>query len=333
MMIPDDDPYQQDPYDRREVPMIEPENPTGFNQWLMAVTLTLIIVVAIAIGYTVHEQRAAQRLVSANGRLAADLSQAQGQMAALTAKVNALSAPKPVEPAPPGDETWNGKAVRPAPTAEAHVHRTRTRPAPSAWQRKMQSQLTAQQKQLTDAEQALAKTQADLSAQSASTQSGLTGLGGSIAKDHAELVALEKLGQRDYFEFNLSKSKKFAREGPISLDLRHTSAKHQNYDLDLLVDDYKLSKKNVNLYEPVVLQTAENPQPLELVVNRIGKNEIHGYISAPKTYEQRASASSAMGASSSTQPVSSTAATPSAQTATPVADTTAPQAIAAASHQ
>lgn len=333
MMIPDDDPYQQDPYDRREVPMVEPENPTGFNQWLMAVTLTLIIVVAIAIGYTVHEQRAAQRLVSANGRLAADLSQAQSQMAALTAKVNALSAPKPVEPAPPVDETWNGKAVRPAPTAEAHVHRTRTRPATSSWQRKMQSQLTAQQKQLRDAEQTLAKTQADLSAESASTQSGLAGLGGSIAKDHAELVALEKLGQRDYFEFNLSKSKKFAREGPISLDLRHTSAKHQNYDVDLLVDDYKLAKKHVNLYEPVVLQTAENPQPLELVVNRIGKNEIHGYISAPKTYEQRASVSTAMGAPSSTQPVSSPAATPSAQTATPVADTTTPQAIAAASHQ
>lgn len=334
MMIPDDDPYQQDPYDRREVPMIEPENPSGFNQWLMAVTLALIIVVAIAIGYTVHEQRAAQRLVSANGRLAADLSQAQSQMAALTAKVNALSAPKPVEPAPPVDETWNGKAVRPAPTAEAHVRRTRTRPAtPSVWQRKMQSQLTAQQKQLTDAEQALAKTQADLSAESASTQSGLTGLGGSIAKDHAELVALEKLGQRDYYEFDLSKSKKFAREGPISLDLRHTSAKHQNYDLDLLVDDYKLSKKNVNLYEPVVLQTAESPQPLELVVNRIGKNEIHGYISAPKTYEQRASTSSLSGAPSSSQPVSNASATPSAPTATPVADTTAPQAIAAASHQ
>ncbi|HEV2418635.1 MAG TPA: hypothetical protein VGX94_12585 [Terriglobia bacterium] len=332
MMIPDDDPYQQDPYDRREVPVIEPENPSGFNQWLMAVTLTLVIVVAIAIGYTVHEEHAAQRLVSANGRLAADLSQAQSQMAALTAKVNALSAPKPVEPAPPVDETWSGKAVRPAPTAEARVRRTRTRPTPSAWQQKMQSQLTAQQRQIKDAEQALAKTQANLSAESASTQSGLTGLGGSIAKDHAELVALEKLGQRDYFEFNLSKSKKFAREGPISLDLRHTSAKHQNYDVDLQVDDYKLSKKHVNLYEPVVLQTAESPQPLELVVNRIGKNEIHGYISAPKTYEQRASASTATGAPSPTQPVSSTAA-PSAQTATPVADTSAPQTIAAASHQ
>lgn len=333
MMIPDDDSYQQDPYDRREMPVIEPENPTGFSQWLMAVTLALIIVVAIAIGYTVHEQRAAQRLVSANGRLAADLSQAQSQMAALTAKVNALSAPKPVEPAPPLDETWNGKAVRPAPTVEAHVRRTRPRPATSSWQRNMQSQLMAQQKQLTDAEQTLAKTQADLSAESASTQSGLTGLGGSIAKDHAELVALEKLGQRDYFEFNLSKSKKFAREGPISLDLRHTSAKHQNYDVDLMVDDYKLSKKHVNLYEPVVLQTAESPQPLELVVNRIGKNEIHGYISAPKTYEQRASASTATAAPSSSQPVSGTAAIPAAQTATPVADTGTPQTIAAASHQ
>ncbi|MGH9352500.1 MAG: hypothetical protein ACRD2G_10110 [Terriglobia bacterium] len=329
MAIPDDESYQQDPYDRREAP-IEPENPSGLNQWLMAVTLALIIVVAIAIGYTVHEQRAAQRLVSANGHLAAELSQAQSQMADLTAKINILSAPKPVEPAPPADETWNGKTVRAVPSAEAHTRRARTRPVASPWQRKVQSQLTAQQRRLSEAEQAITKTQADLSSESASTQNGLSGLGGSIAKDHAELVSLEKRGQRNYYEFDLSKSKRFVREGPISLDLRHTNTKHQNYDVELMVDDYKLSKKHVNLYEPVVLETAESPQPLELVVNRIGKNGIHGYISAPKSYgQQRASAA----ATAAPAPVQSMNMPATSQTTTPVADTSSPQTIAAANHR
>lgn len=327
MVIPDDDSYQQDPYDRRETP-IEPENPSGLNQWLMAVTLALIIVVAVAIGYTMHEQRAAQRLVSANGHLAAELSQTQSQLAKLTARINTLSAPAPVEPAPPADENWNGKTVHPAPSAEAHVRRAHPRPAASAWQRKVQSQLKAQQARLSDAEQAIAKTQANMSAESASTQSGLSGLGGSIAKDHAELVALENRGQRNYYEFDLSKSKTFAREGPISLDLRHTNTKHLNYDVDLMVDDYKLAKKHVNLYEPVVLQTAESPQPLELVVNRIGKNEIHGYVSAPKSFEQRASA----GAAAPSQPANA-GATSSPQTTPVTANTSSPQAIAVASHQ
>ncbi|MGH9402088.1 MAG: hypothetical protein ACRD2P_08280 [Terriglobia bacterium] len=323
MSIPDDESYQQDPYDRREAPP-EPENPSGLNQWLMAVTLALIIVVAVAIGYTVHEQRSAQRLVSANGHLAAELSQTQSQLADLTAKIKTLSTPAPVEPAPAADETWNGKTVRPAPSAEAHVHLARARPTASAWQRKVQSQLTAQKKRLSDAEQAIAKTQANMSAESASTQSGLSGLGGSIAKDHAELVALENRGQRNYYEFDLSKSKTFVREGPISLDLRHTNTKHLNYDVDLMVDDYKLAKKHVNLYEPVVLQTAESPQPLELVVNRIGKNEVHGYVSAPKSFEQRASAGAA--ATAPSQPANAGAAP---QTTTPVAATSSPQTIAA----
>lgn len=288
MAIPDDDQYPQDPYERHDEP-VDPPAPSGFNQWLLAVTLALIIAVAIAIGYTIHVQRASERLAAANGHLAAQLSQAQNQLTGLTAKINALSQPKPVQPAPPADETWTGKPIHPVTSAAAHHRRARATTAASAWQRRMQTQLADQRKRIAGDEQTIAKTQSDLSAQAASTQNSLTGLGGSIAKDHAELVALEKLGQRDYYEFNLSKSKKFAREGPISLDLRHTDTKHQNYNVDLMVDDYKLSKKHVNLYEPVVLQTAESPQPLELVVNRITKNEVHGYISAPKTYEERAS--------------------------------------------
>lgn len=311
MAIPDDDPYPQDPYERHEGP-IEPAATSDFNQWLLAVTLALIIAVAIAVGYTIHIQRASERLASANGRLAAQLSQAQNQVAGLTTKVNALSQPKPVQPAPPADETWTGKTMRPVATP-AHLRRARTSSAASAWQRRMQAQLAEQRKRLADDEQTISKTQSDLSAETTSTQSSLTGLGGSIAKDHTELVALEKLGQRDYYEFDLSKSKKFAHEGPISLDLRHTDTKHQNYNVDLMVDDYKLSKKHVNLYEPVVLQTAENPQPLELVVNQITKNEIHGYISAPKTYEERASVEKPVQNSSADTPAGATPVQPQSE--------------------
>ena len=344
MAIPDDNSYPQDPYERHDGP-VEVTTPSGFNQWLLAVTLALIIAVAIAIGYTIHVERASQRLASANGRLAVQLSQAQNQVADLAAKVNTLSQPKPVQPAPPADETWTGKPVIPAARAAARSRRTRTFSASTAWRRRMQSQLTAQQKRLDGEDAAIAKTQSDLSAENASTQSSLSELGGSIAKDHTELVALEKLGQRDYYEFDLSKSKRFAREGPLSLDLRHTDTKHQNYNVDLLVDDYKLSKKHVNLYEPVVLETAESPQPVEMVVNRITKNEVHGYISAPKTYEQRASvekpagvaaeavADAPAGGATPVQPLANAAAAPAAQTATAVSGANSAPATPVADHQ
>ena len=50
----------------------------------------------------------------------------------------------------------------------------------------------------------------------------------------------------------------------------------------MLVEDMHLAKKNVNLYEPVVFYPADSTQPLQLVVNRIGKDAVHGYVSEPK---------------------------------------------------
>jgi hypothetical protein len=107
-------------------------------------------------------------------------------------------------------------------------------------------------------------------------------LNGSIARTHEELVALAKRGERSYFEFDLTKSKQFQRFGPISLSLRRADTKHKNYDLNLIVDDNDLSKKRVNLYEPIWIHTENESQPVQIVVNKVGKNEVHGYVSAPK---------------------------------------------------
>ena len=95
-------------------------------------------------------------------------------------------------------------------------------------------------------------------------------------------MALEKRGERSYFEFDLSKSKQFQRFGPITLSLRKADTKHKNYDLAMIVDDNELNKKKVNLYEPIWIHTENESQPVQVVVNRIGKNLVHGYVSAPK---------------------------------------------------
>ena len=43
-----------------------------------------------------------------------------------------------------------------------------------------------------------------------------------------------------------------------------------------------MTKKNVNLYEPVWITLEDRPQPVQLVVNHVEKNEIEGYLSEPK---------------------------------------------------
>jgi hypothetical protein len=64
--------------------------------------------------------------------------------------------------------------------------------------------------------------------------------------------------------------------------LRKANTKHEYADLEMMVDDFKVSKKHVNIYEPVVFYSGDRKVPVELVINSIGKNHIHGYVSEPK---------------------------------------------------
>jgi hypothetical protein len=94
----------------------------------------------------------------------------------------------------------------------------------------------------------------------------------------------------------MTKSKSLQRVGPLQVGLRKTNSKHKFYDLSMLVDDMRLDKKHVNLYEPVWITLADRTQPLELVVNQVGKDSVAGYLSEPK-YKKSELAASASGSS------------------------------------
>jgi septal ring factor EnvC (AmiA/AmiB activator) len=138
------------------------------------------------------------------------------------------------------------------------------------------------QNQLSDQQQQLASTREELEGKVDSTRDELSG---SIARTHDELVALEKRGERNYYEFKLGKSKKFQRVGPLSVELRKANLKRKSYDVTMLVDDNQLQKKSINLFEPIWINLADRPEPLQLVVNKIDKDQIRGYLSEPK-YKQ-----------------------------------------------
>jgi hypothetical protein len=140
-------------------------------------------------------------------------------------------------------------------------------------------QLTEQQRQLKETQDLVAKNQRELEW---SLNSRRDELNGSIAKTHEEVVALAKRGERSYFEFDLAKSKEFQRFGPLPLSLRKADPKHNSFDMAMIVDDNPLMKKKVNLYEPIWIHRENQPQPVLVVVNRITKDFVHGYVSAPK---------------------------------------------------
>lgn len=265
---------------------ITPAKPVGtrFVPWIAA-----ILIGGAGIGYAVYEQHGAQKMATKNAQVTAqlnstqsELDSTQGQLANLSAKVNALAASAEQQAA--------------AATAANHTSAAHRATAMDSRLKKLQTQLDAQGQAINQARTDLTSTQGDLS----NTRTELTG---SIAKTHDELVSLEKRGQRNYFEFDINKSKDFKHEGPISIRLGKANSKKGYADLLLIVDDRNLTQKHVNLYQPAMFYEPDSPQPVEIVINDISKDHIHGYVSASKYRQSELASNDAGNAGTDAGPV------------------------------
>jgi DNA repair exonuclease SbcCD ATPase subunit len=253
-------------------------NAGGANRWLVIALVVLLGIAGVALGYGYRQQMLAGHLTAQQSVADATISQMQGQLSAVTSKLNDMTA---AQQAQAQAQAQADAAKQANNKTAAGVARTGAKRATVTDKRykQLQSQLAEQQKELKDTQDQVAKNRADLEGNISSTRDELNG---SIARTHEELVVLQKRGERNYTEFDLMKAKQFQRIGPITLSLRKADTKHKNYDIEMIVDDNQMSKKRVNLYEPIWIHTENESQPVQIVVNRIEKNLIHGYVSAPK---------------------------------------------------
>jgi len=113
----------------------------------------------------------------------------------------------------------------------------------------------------------------------ANSKKELTGL---IAHNRTELAELRRRGEREYFEFDINKSKEFARIAGILVQLRKADVKRQKFDLVINADDSSITKKDRTANEPVTFLVGTDRLRYELVVNYVDKDRIRGYLSTPK---------------------------------------------------
>ena len=273
----------------------EQDSSGNSHSWLAALAILLLIAAVVSFGYAYHGQRSLHQFMADNDQLRATVIQMQSQLDSMSQRVSALSTPPPAAPAAAAPLAQPGK------TAAARTGKRRG--TDDRRLKQIQAELADHQKQLAATQEEIQKNRDELAQQLGATKDELNG---SIAKTHDQLVALQKRGERNYVEFDLTKSKNFQTVGPIGVALRKTDTKHQAYDVMLLVDDFRLTKKKVNLYEPIWIHESDLPQPIQLVVNHISKNPVHGYISAPKYRESQLSSST----DSSSQPVATPVSAP-----------------------
>ena len=210
--------------------------------------------------YAEHEHRAVAAATTQNEQMAVALSSTRGEIEQLNTKINALNS---LVAANSETQAELPRVVSSAPKPAVHK-----KAVEDPRYKKLQSQVDAQGK-------AIDETRSDLS----NTRTELTG---SIARTHDELVLLQKRGERNYYEFDVVKSKQFNFDGPVGVRLKKANVKHDYADLELMLDDRSLSQKHVNIYQPVMFYMPDTPEPIQLVINSISKNHIHGYISSPK---------------------------------------------------
>jgi chromosome segregation ATPase len=108
-----------------------------------------------------------------------------------------------------------------------------------------------------------------------------------IATNGKELQALRDLGERNYAEFTITKSKKATRVADVMVELKKADPKHNRFTIAITADDKTVEKKDRNLNEPIQFYTAKARQPDEIVVNQVAKDKIVGYLASPKVQTGR----------------------------------------------
>jgi chromosome segregation ATPase len=103
-----------------------------------------------------------------------------------------------------------------------------------------------------------------------------------IARNSTELAELRRKGDRDYVEFNISKSKEFERFGNVQVQLKKTDVKRQKFDVAINADDSSILKKDRTANEPITFLVGRDRLRYEIVVNYVDKDRIRGYVSTPK---------------------------------------------------
>ena len=244
---------------RRIVETHQAQARTMVYKW--AAACTGLGVLAMSLGYAMHEDRVAQNLAAQNKQELASLNATRSQVDSLMATVNAPASLPELPPAPTVDTTI--------------VHQTAgNRQLSEGSGLKHLGSPVHRQRKVTE------QKRSDRSAPDSDVKSAHMELTSSSARAQDEITILQSKGEHGYYEFDIDKSKQFQKEGPLGIRLKKANTKHQYADLELMFEDQNLSQKHVNLYRPLMFYGPGNSQSVEVVINNISKDHIHGYVKA-----------------------------------------------------
>jgi len=257
----------------------------GTPRWII---LVLVILVG-GMAYLIYAQTAARKsmddaMASANQRadlLAKRIEQADSRIADLKGELDVTSQKlglTETELAKARDIAQNIKKQQTASEKELNAKIGEV-------QQQSQAQLSQVSADLSGTKSDVAATKKDLEATKSKLERTIGDQGvmsGLIARNKEEVEELKRRGERNIFEFDVSKSKDPQHVGPILVKLKKVDPKRSKYTMDVIVDDKTIEKKDKTALEPVQFYTRSSHQLYEIVVFDTAKDKISGYLSTPK---------------------------------------------------
>jgi multidrug efflux pump subunit AcrA (membrane-fusion protein) len=259
----------------------------GTPRWI-AVLFGVLIVAVLVLAYMGH---------SAQSQLQTDLAKAQDQNKLLSAQLDQANS-RLADLKGNIEVTQQKVGMTQAELAKARSRAESIRKDQITSDQKLASQLTAVQKEseekisavstdLGGAKKDIESTKTDLETTKGKLERATGDMGvmsGLIAHNRDDLEELKRRGDRNYYEFKVTKSKTPQRVGPVQVTLNKTDQKKGKYTMTVFVDDRSIEKKDKTAGEPVqfYLKGSARMAPYEIVVFDVGKNDINGYLSTPK---------------------------------------------------
>ena len=155
-----------------------------------------------------------------------------------------------------------------------------------AVQKESEEKIGAVATDVTGAKKDIEATKTDLEATKSKLDRATGDMGvmsGLIARNHDDLEELKRRGDRNYYEFTIKKAKTPQRVGPIQVNVNKTDQKKSKYTMTVFADDREIEKKDRTAGEPVQFYVGNSRiAPYEIVVFKVGKDELTGYLSTPK---------------------------------------------------
>lgn len=146
---------------------------------------------------------------------------------------------------------------------------------------------------VTKVDTRVTKVSSDLDKTTSDLNMARSELGTLIARNHDEIDVLRRQGERDYIEFTINGKNQPQKVGNVTVELKGVNEKRNRSNLIYVVEDKRYEEKNSNINTPIFFYLSGTRQPEELVINKVGKNMISGYVSIPKANAQPPAAASA----------------------------------------